>query len=220
MTDVNTGADPFPSAAMSGGFPGSRFLSVPNGASNYPWWLVGDSKSVYLFHKHQAGGQAYSMGFGEIKSFKAMDLYRAFVSAGSEAGASTYGGPHNCGTSGWSRFMPRSWTGAVAASVKSFNNSMAACTANFANGGRFGVYPDAISGNLTLAGPVLCTDTSANGTIRGCVPGQLELLYTTASGQFAQGGTVISNVPGVGGRVVVMAAYVSSSAFMLDQEWV
>lgn len=81
MVDVDTGVNPSPRATT---LPGGQYW--PKGyesAAAKRWILIGDSKTFYLFldsnNSFSSNGFFIAAGFGDIRSYRAADPYRAFI---------------------------------------------------------------------------------------------------------------------------------------------
>lgn len=79
MSDVNTGTEPFPTnAQVSGG----AYIAKANGATNRPWVIVADGRTVYVAVAYHSTNSGHSLGgFGDILSRKAADPYSSFLNA-------------------------------------------------------------------------------------------------------------------------------------------
>ena len=78
LADLATGTGPFP--AIAGGYYWSK--SDAANSSARPWWLIGNSRMVYLglAYNSSYAGQHLVHCFGDLKSRKSADAYRFLVS--------------------------------------------------------------------------------------------------------------------------------------------
>lgn len=175
MTDVNTGVQAFPTAAM---LAGGMYWPKANGTFK-GWVLVADSRTFWLMTiaGNSAGSIAtngFCMGFGDFASRKSGDAYACFLSAATtdvssdqsmsvqDAGASSYSGV-SLGTNGL--VAARAFTGlGGAAPLARVAGGLLLSTSNTASGSANGVtsYPNGPDNALLLvpmvvleSGPVL-----------------------------------------------------------------
>lgn len=75
MTDVDTGTNPFPTAAQ---ISGGGYLLKSSAATVRDWWLVADQKCCWIATSYDGTGW-HIYGFGDFKSLYSGDLYNSFV---------------------------------------------------------------------------------------------------------------------------------------------
>lgn len=77
MTDVNTGAGPFPtSSQLSGGM----YWGKSDGATNREWFVIGDSRGFYYGHAMSNGvSQMQTWFFGDAIPYRSGDAYSSYL---------------------------------------------------------------------------------------------------------------------------------------------
>lgn len=180
MSDVDTGTNPFPTAAqLSGGT--YMWKSQSGNGTARPWILLADEKRFYLFivYDQTSGLSAAStyqptFFFGDIIATKPGDAYSTLIigndstsaSDGRFAGIQSSSGGHNDIQGHWLARNVAETVGAHACSKASDTRG---------NVGSLGIggsaYPDPATGGMVLA-PVFVTDSgSGTNTTRGTLPG-------------------------------------------------
>lgn len=79
MSDINTGAGPFPTVAQSAT---GYYLLKSDTASTATrqWMLVGDSRAFYLWVRYYNGNSAFTHFFGDLVSYRTPDAYACALS--------------------------------------------------------------------------------------------------------------------------------------------
>jgi hypothetical protein len=208
MTDVNTGAGPFPSAAQ---YSGGAWLakSQTADATARPWVLVGDGRTFYVWVNYLSGGEA-TQGFGDILPTKSGDAYACMLAAGAATYSST-GNPNDLSQISQSstalpQWMPRTVSGlgsaipcARNANVPTGGSSGTFCS-GYASVGLMG-YPNPADGGLYVS-PITVGDYGASPpSFRGTMPGLLFCPQAVGSSVFSNRDRV-TGVSGLAGKAV------------------
>lgn len=209
MTDVDTGSEPFPTAAQyANGLMTYKTSTVDT--TNRPWVLITDGKTIYFqacmdqspTSLQASGGYLWWMAFGDIISTRPSDPYTAFLAAChavNQQVTGSSGANHNgmfvpavrtANPTSGSCYIVRSYSQAVGAAVM---NQMGHGWDQLALGslGIFS-YPH-IPDNGFMMTPLLCMQ---GGVMRGRMPGVYEPLQGRVLNQF----DTIENVDGYPGR--------------------
>lgn len=179
MSDIDTGVDPFPSAAqVSGGaFLGKSYSAD---STTRPWIIVADSRAFYLMHNWSSAVSYQMSYFGDFLSNKSGDAYACSFNASSVSitsyvpgatGASELSYSHT--TAEQSMWASRSVTGLTASKpmLRSAIAPMGTNTAVFSGqaGVGFAAYPNPADNGLYLTQMTL--GESAPYCYRGVLPG-------------------------------------------------
>ena len=216
MSSVDAGAGPFPTVAQQGGDGYAADAPYPSKPGPMPWVIVGTPRAFHLMYLYyyndsvptqleKAGLRSWY--FGELANLQKPADARGF------AFSNSYSWPQYGST-----VIERDHTGTGDPVVNA---------QPYGGGGHeaFSLaqnqkYPEAASGNLTLVGPAWVTD--GDRTPRGTVPGLLcPLSCPVYYGNLAPG-TILENVSGVTGRVLLRSSgdYTSGdAALLLDEDW-
>jgi hypothetical protein len=204
MTGVSSGTNPFPTVAQVAGNGHSHLKNYYNFSAGANWFLIGDEQGFVLVYDGYGSASfdtGYTVTFGDLVSFKPSDSGRAYLGggAGSLLGYSA----------GVSRHMATDWTGTIASETA---RALLVSNSPYARS-RGG--PDPTTGHLVMTRPVLSVSTT--GIIRGIFPGQVDLLCST--GGYSQGVTILSNIPGISGRIAVLLCGGEITGFVIDEAW-
>lgn len=207
MTAVSAGTGPFPTSAQA---PSAVQIYYPASGSTNAWMLLGTPRAFVLVISSSAGSLDAACRvffFGDAaRAAKPGDTYTAMIVAGE-------GWP----TSGV--YMPRAHTGspgAISAAMWSIAGP------NVVSIGA--AYPCVASGGLNLADAPAVVE-QASLVLRGFIPGMLATVQSPVHNGGASAlmpGDILSNITGVVGRVVIVAAAVGSPSdcvFLLDEDW-
>lgn len=160
MSDVNTGTNPFPTAAqMSGGLYWGKSTTTDGTAR--AWIAIGDEKRVYIIINANSGasfGGGIVMVFGDFRSFKNGDAYNCSIVGSTLADSTTNNfkaiATTNSYGSATGHYVTRSYTQA-GASIAMAKGTMACGIST--SGSAFstlsalgGTFPDPISGGVNL----------------------------------------------------------------------
>jgi len=176
MTDVNTGTNPFPSAAQVSG--GMYWPKSNTADATARLWIIAATDRLLIMHVSSASTanatDASVCAFGDIKSFKSGDAYGTIHIAGTVSTPTTSSNFHsivaNATTSVTGHYIARSYT-QLGTSLLVGKHVDAAKTQGAANmGGSAGlVYPNAPDGGLYMS-PVWIHEISGPH-VRGTIPG-------------------------------------------------
>ena len=179
MTDVNTGTNPFPTAAQ---FSGGLYWPKSNTADSAarPWFVVGDDRIFYIYVSPNPtfSGQGLMLGFGDVLSNKSGDAWNCAIFGAETASVNSNGSP-TPGDLGYASSVSASDVGfylarATAAlpgaqrAVKLSSYIQGTGQSGAANN-TYLAFPDPTNNGL-LVGPV---DVKAGTGLRGRIPGVL-----------------------------------------------
>lgn len=223
MSDVDTGTEPFPTAAQASNGQYTPKSATANSTSR-AWFLVADDKTFYLFINN--GSTTIGGGFGHVNTWKPGDAYNSFIafsvtansqSAGSNGNAVTNGqGAHSSSVGvNAGAYMPRAMnqTG-TAVNVYGFGQGNtttgSASTAHGCGGAANCAFSFAgpssnADGGLYVC-PIYLVEVVGYGTniIRGQLPG----IYAPMHVQGSVAGTTISTgIAGLVGRSIYHADF-------------
>jgi hypothetical protein len=166
MSDVDTGADAFPTnTQVSGG------MYLQKNATTTTWMVIADSRAFYFFYKYAGAAKWWGFYFGDIVSRVASDPYCCAIIGRSAAGTSGNSEDFPRGsvspiTSSNGHYIARNYNG----TVKSVNFSKL----TWLNGTYLGlggfVYPNPSDGNFIMDRCLVCDDMST-ANLRGYMPG-------------------------------------------------
>ncbi|MBX9914088.1 MAG: hypothetical protein K2Y25_09325 [Pseudomonadaceae bacterium] len=211
MTDVDTGTNPFPTAAQSAN--GYYWIkSSTTDAVARAWTLVTNGKLLYLFVDYgtaaalgmSANGAFHSAAFGDTLSYKPGDAYATIITGGTTANQTTapFGGLGTQAVSitstttfASSIAMAREFTGIAGAR---YVGLMGSCLAAGFGTIVYLAYPHMID-NGYYATPVQITQ-GAPALIRGRMPGMYEGMH----GRALNNGDIVENFQGLSGRKLLM----------------
>jgi hypothetical protein len=187
MSDITTGAGPFPSVAqMSGGGYWSKSSAANATANN--WYLFADGRTFVLHVCPNSGAtpvniHGYTYGFGDALATRpGGDPYACFLAYSS--GATTGDGTLDTSSAVAPKAFPRSYTG-LGSSVLHYlynNSGLPNPTATSGNDtGSFGPFPSVVDGSLRLSSRYFAT--AINSGPRAGLPGlyyvPMSLLFDT-----------------------------------------
>lgn len=209
MTDVDTGSEPFPTAAQqSAGL--YAYKSATADTTNRPWVLITNGKTFYFQASmdqsppgmQASGGHLWFFGFGDIISSRPVDSYKAFLAANNAANQQVTTTVSSC-ANGMLAPAIRTANPSIACSyiVRSYNQVTGAVIMNqMGHGwdqnavGTLGIFPyPHTPDNGFMMTQLLCMQ---GGVLRGVMPGVYEALHGRVLDQFE----VIENVDGFTGR--------------------
>ena len=186
MTDVSTGAGPFPTdAQISGG--GWLVKSSAAGAAVVKYALIADARSVLLNYVPYNGSYPTSVAggtvfFGDIIAHKPSgDKYAFTLGTATSAGAGNALGTCDQGQQA-SQYYPRSHlaTGSsVVETVRALSGGQSISGMDATNG----AFPGAIDGSLSLA--AIGTSSTLNAPLRGKLPGIYQVLHSNVGAAIA-----------------------------------
>ena len=208
MTDVDTGTNPFPTAAQSANGYFWRKSSTTD-ATARSWWFITDGKLVYYFNQYdliaatQMNNPTFSGAFGDFLSYKAGDAYSTILTGVSEAG-STYYASNGLFAAMMSLTSPTSFSSSICV-ARDYTGVPSARYVGLLGSGLNGVfgstvytsYPHLIDSGYYLS-PVLVTQ-GAPSLVRGRMPG----MYEGWHGRAFTHGAIIDNVQGLPGRTLM-----------------
>lgn len=150
MSDVDTGTNPFPTAAQESG--GHLFKKA---LANTWWRLVADQKTLYLLANYQDDGwtdefPSQCIGFGDIASFKTADVYAATL-IGTKADGSVCGLAYVGAPSDGRRVTARAHDGATLSVVNGSYLPKSNTTADRIGMTAQTAYPNPASAGLVVA---------------------------------------------------------------------
>lgn len=208
MTSVDSGTNPFPTAAQSSNGYLWRKSSTTD-ATARSWWFITDGKLVYYFNQYNlAASEAmtnptFSGAFGDFLSYKAGDGYATLITGCSTAGAtstvphglfSSVGSVTSGSSFSASITVARDYTGVPGARyVGSLGSGFSSTLGNTA----YISYPHLIDSGYYMS-PVLLTQGSP-ALVRGRMPGMFEGWHARTFNH----GDVIENVQGLPGRTLM-----------------
>lgn len=226
MTGISSGSGPFPTTAQVAGN-GNLLYSIPYDSTgdspstqHRAWVLIGTPRFFTLYVERDRGMYAgdaktpisgfqrngtYNFMFGETANHaKAADAFACLCADYSVS----------------SVFLPRSVAGT--------GGSTTAMVTITGGPGRFSpglTWPSPADGGLHLQGPPIVYDSVSPYGFRGTLPGALaplEAPFTGFTSTPMTVGTILQNIPGVTGRVL-MAGHVgagySDLGWLLDEDW-
>jgi hypothetical protein len=198
MTDVDTGTNPFPTAAQQSGGLFVRKSDTADGTSR-AWYCVATETMFYLFIDTASGStdpsatptaaRVSGLMFGEFTSYRAGDAYNTIIAAGVVTGTSAgrVGEITNVSTfvAATGHYIARNYA-QVAGAIT--------CTKSLALGVNMGsgtvlgngstnipAYPDPVTGGL-LVSPLIVVESGPN--IRGVLPGLWGPLHNSPANHF------------------------------------
>lgn len=218
MSDVDTGAGPFPTdAQLSGGLYWGKSSAASSTAR--AWRLFGDSQGFYLSVNHDGYGTWIGVAWIDIQSERAGDAYRALIIGGTSTTVSNQGYLHTINSTA-GHYFARSYV-QTGTSIAAFKLSHYIT----ANGiGYYGIaYPAPMGGQFYCA-PVDVWEGTAYASataLRGPLPGFYAPLHQSAQ---LTDGSFQTDVIGLDGRtlLVQILKYGGSSfaaAFDLTGAW-
>lgn len=221
MTAISTGTGPFPTTAEAGGN-GVEHIPRCVGAGNGPWFIVGTPRAFYLVNGYaddytvatewsdvNSARDAGALFFGECSRIqKPGDVYASVVS-----------GSFYFPSGGF--YAPRAYTGVSGS--RPVQHLVGPGGQDYA--GARHTYPDPASGGLALTDAPFIRETF-NGVqcTRGFLPGILCPLNSLIDSNVpaVKLGSVITNVDGVTGRMVIGSGHQNSGGeflLLLDEDW-
>lgn len=203
MSGIDTGSMPYPDLAIA-----SYHHKCPNADGNFPWLLIGDDRTYYLFAQHSISGgltDYYSLsGFGDIIPLAAGDgFYSAVFPIWASGGTvrNLYQGTSHDVSSGY--FLARDPGGlnpGIAAGTKSLGFSGA------------GVFPS-VYGATAILGDILCihnTNRDVRGRLRGL----------WSSGAHNPGSIANTTILYIDGRIFIYQRMFSSAGLFIElSDW-
>ena len=221
MSDVNTGAGPFPtSTQISGG--GHWTKSSAPDSSNRDWVVVGDSRMFYVWVRNPASSAsgANTMGFGDYQSLKAGDSFAAFLASG----ASNYAGSTTSAdlsalqnpSGNFGMVQPRGVSGiGQSASLGRSSNQPAVFTSDGQVSGSTGMAFPNPSNNEVYVAPVTLFESLPLPCYRGVLPGAWFCPMGVGTGVFGSRQR-LTGVTGLSGRVLRTLMSRSETPFFVD----
>lgn len=202
MTDVNTGAGPFPTAAqVSGG--AYWWKSDAASSATRSWVLVGDDRAFILWVGWSTNSAAYSMTtfFGDFVSKKSPDAFGCMLSGASTTPSASLQGSdlqfsNNSATGVW---IPRAYFaigGAVAATKNAYFNPSQGPNATSGNASGI-TFPNPTDNGIYLV-PMYVVESSS---LRGVIPGIHYCPMSGVGGVFSQRERV-TGITGLSGRAL------------------
>ena len=164
MTDANTGTGLFRPTNF-------HFQKTASSSGTRKWFIVANSSMVYVGHHYSETQGGYAVGcFGDIKSRKSNDAYRAFIRGTNTTNVSSGHGPGNsifsANSAGTTGIYARNWTGIGGSVTGHFAET--ASTSAAAPGHVGAPYPNGPDYSLLLRPLIACESDS---TVRGWAPG-------------------------------------------------
>lgn len=214
MTDVSTGAGPFPTdAQISGG--GWLVKSSAAGATVVKYALIADARSVLLNYVPYNGSYPTSVAggtvfFGDIIAHKPSgDKYAFTLGTATSASAGSAAGTCDQGQQ-TSQYFPRSHTGggaSVVEMVRSVSNSNAISGMDTT----FGVFPGAIDGSLLLA--AIGISSTGSTPLRGTLPGIRHIMHSSLGTVIQPMSTIRGSGPLAGRSLLALGLGGSSTTY-------
>lgn len=204
MSDVDTGAGPYPTdAQVSGGLYWGK--SSAANATARAWRLVGDSQGFAFFVNQDGAGNWINGAWMDIPSEKAGDAYRTLLIGGTTAAIASMGNLHSINATA-GHYLPRSYTqtGASIAAQKATHLIM---TLGMSYQGSGSAYP-ALPGGQFYCAPVDVWES--NTLLRGALPGIYCPLHPAPS---LVDGSFQTNVSGLDGRTLLVQRMVNAGAY-------
>jgi len=226
MTDINTGTNPFPSAAQFAGGLYWNKSTTADATNIRQWIIIADDKTAYMWINYSSSttfSDSPMIMFGDITSYKAGDAYNCCLSAsilGATATNFRFGYITTTVTTGDSgTFLARSYSqigtsvqgGKIVDYVKSAN---ATCL-----GSAGMVYPHPVDGSMYVS-PVWCNEiasVAAQSVVRGEFRGLWNPLHATplAHGDTFQGSGTLA-----GKTLIALRIQLSGEVFIdLSLTW-
>lgn len=199
MSDVDTGAGPFP---MDAQFSGGLYWGKSSAASSTAraWRLFGDSQGFYLFVNQDGAGTWISAAWIDIPSEKAGDAYRTLIVGGISTTVSNQGTLHTVNNAAAGHYFARTYaqTGTSIAAFK-LSHHITASGIGYA-----GIAYPAPMGNQFYCAPI---DVWEGGgylsatALRGPLPGIYAPLHPSAQ---LTDGSFQTDVTGLDGRTLLV----------------
>lgn len=178
MSDVNTGTNPFPTAAQMANGAFVR-KSATADATARPWILVGTGKVFYLFMYADSATAATGFGFGSAYSIVPTDGYATFLAARDteNSAAATADKLHAfssvVGTPVTGNYMARTYTGiGTSVAMSKWGDAFQAPQAYAGASGGI-TYPSPADGSLVI-NPI---SFATGGIYRGVLPGLWNIMH-------------------------------------------
>lgn len=177
MTDVDTGVGPAPRVVTSAA--GQFWPKGSDTATSKRWILIGDNKTFYLFldasNSFSTYGYFMATGFGDFRSFRGVDAFKALV------GGPYEGSAFNTGFLPYTLSLGSSPTGGGSMQISRLSNGLGGAVAGNAvgrgnssmGGGSSPSYPSPVdNGCVILPNVFVCEDNSSfrnplRGELRG-----------------------------------------------------
>ena len=222
MTDVDTGTEPFPTAAQQ-----SIWVALKSSAASAlarAWRAYGDEQFLWLFVQADGTNWILALAFGDLLSFKPSDAYACISIAKPGRSISLYGSPHYFGDLAGS--APQAYV-CRPADESVGSDALCALPYNLCNGysssgiyqmggyyspsGSTGPesYPSPVTGQASIA-PLLAMERPATAVagIRGYFPGIYQPLHRV---QIAQDGLIDGGAALSGRQLAAQQWYATSS---------
>ena len=178
MSDVDTGTDPYPTAAqVSGGCYLRKSTTVD--ATARAWMFVADDRFMYLCVNSNGAGTAYRSGMGgDYNKFgDYVAPYDSLVSMAASAGSTAYLGYGDGSTSNQKVWQPRLFDATPGAVVSSKSSPYLVNSANVTGS----TYPSPQTGGVMAAYGTFVNDGANNTQKRGLVPGHVVFMNNCAA---------------------------------------
>jgi hypothetical protein len=160
MTDINTGTDPFPTAAQLAGGAYIRKSDTAS-ATTRPWTLVADARGCYLAIINDGSANIKTTNFGDINSFSTgTTTWDCTLSAGQTNTASAALGYCDGSATSSVTWIPRLISGAVGA-VRCSRVALATISAPTGI-----TYPCPVVGGIMASRGVLVAEGTATSNVR------------------------------------------------------
>lgn len=195
MTDVDTGSNPFPTAAqISGGL----FVRKSNtaDATNRPWLLIANDRIFYMLIDSGTSGTDWTVapvaaglsgcfGYGEFLSYKSTtDSYNTIifgaVVTGVSVGRFAEHAPQNTYSANTGHYLARNVVATVGAvtCAKSMALGQSIGAGAMGASSNWGPYPDPVTGGLLISPMLVCEAATSGWSVRGLLPGLWAPMHT------------------------------------------
>jgi len=206
MTSIDVGDGRFPNITDDANGHYMR-KSSSNDATNRPWTIVSDGKTVYMFVEYSGNAAnvmgtstVHTMAFGDTRPLRPTDKYCSFIAGSTSANVTTY--VHNGLFSAGSIFSTPTYASSVNVNrdingvTLGIPHRNVGCTGSNLGATAFIRYPNAADNSLII-GPVAL---AYNEMLRAYMPG----IYDNYHGRVIANGDFIDNVRGYEGRKFMM----------------